>query len=67
MMRIATEEICTRVIQLTEVTVGARGLSAAEPFARTLRDLQMYLRQGGYDHAFQVAGRYALEERRPLV
>ena len=67
MMRIATEEICSRVIQLVEVSVGARGLAAAEPFSRMLRDLQMYLRQGGYDHAFQVVGRKALEEGRRHV
>ena len=62
MMRIATEDICTRVIQLVHVSVGARGLAASEPFARTSRDLQMYLRQGGYDQAFQSVGRHALQE-----
>jgi alkylation response protein AidB-like acyl-CoA dehydrogenase len=63
MMRIATEEICTRVIQLAQLTAGARGLAAAEPFARTLRDLQMYLRQAGFDRAFQEVADYALQER----
>jgi alkylation response protein AidB-like acyl-CoA dehydrogenase len=62
MMRIATEQICTRVMELVEVSVGARGLTMPEPFARTIRDLQMYLRQGGFDHAFQVAGQYAIEK-----
>ncbi len=63
MMRIATEEICTRVIQLVELSVGARGLASSEPFARTLRDLQMYLRQAGFDQAFQVVGRHAIQEQ----
>ncbi len=67
MMRIAIEEICTRVIQLTEVSVGARGLAEAEPFARTLRDLQMYLRQAGFDQAFQSVGRQAMQENRSRV
>ena len=67
MMRIATEEICTRVMQLVEVSVGARGLAASEPFSRTLRDLQMYLRQGGYDQAFQGVGRHAVEKERPIA
>lgn len=62
MMRIATEEICTRVIQLVQLSVGARGLSSPEPFARSIRDLQMYLRQAGYDQAFQSVGRHALQE-----
>lgn len=65
MMRIATEEICTRVIQLVELSVGARGLVLSEPFARTLRDLQMYLRQAGFDEAFQVVGRHAIQEQLP--
>jgi alkylation response protein AidB-like acyl-CoA dehydrogenase len=67
MMRIATEEICTRVIQLVQLTVGARGLATAEPFSRNLRDLQMYLRQAGYDQAFQLVGRHALRnEKNPV-
>ena len=65
MMRIAVEEICTRIIQLVEISVGARGLMEAEPFARALRDLQMYLRQAGYDHAFHAVGQQVLEEIAP--
>ncbi len=65
MMRIATEEICTRVMQLVQLSVGARGLTVPEPFARTLRDLQMYLRQAGFDEAFQAVARYALREQSP--
>ena len=62
MMRIAIEEICTRVIQLVPLSVGARGLATPEPFARTLRDLQMYLRQAGFDGAFQAVGHHVLQE-----
>ncbi len=62
MMRIATEEICTRIIQTVQLSVGARGLTSAEPLASTIRDLQMYLRQAGYDQAFLSAGRFAMEE-----
>lgn len=62
MMRIATEEICTRIIHLVQLSVGARGLTVPEPFARTLRDLQMYLRQAGFDEAFQAIARHALQE-----
>jgi alkylation response protein AidB-like acyl-CoA dehydrogenase len=62
MVRIATEEICTRIMQLVQLCIGARGLAVSEPFASTLRDLQMYLRQAGFDHAFQTVGRYALQE-----
>ena len=65
MMRIATEEICTRVMQLVEVSVGARGLTSPEPFARTVRDLQMYLRQAGFDEAFQGVGRHVIREQLP--
>ena len=65
MMRIAIEEICTRMIQLVEISVGARGLASSEPFARTIRDLKMYLRQAGFDQAFQTIGRHTLEENAP--
>ena len=65
MMRIAIEEICTRIMQLVEVSVGARGLTSPEPFARTLRDLQMYLRQAGFDEAFQRVGRHVIQEQLP--
>ena len=67
MMRIATEEICTRVIQLVELTIGARGMAAAEPFSHILRDLQMYLRQAGFDQAFQAVGRSAIQSQVPHV
>ncbi len=60
MMRIAVEEICSRMIQLVELSVGARGLTGQWPFARFVSDLQMYLRQGGYDQAFQSVGKDAL-------
>jgi alkylation response protein AidB-like acyl-CoA dehydrogenase len=60
MMRIATEEICTRIIHLVQLTVGARSLTVPEPFARTLRDLQMYLRQAGFDQAYQTVADHAL-------
>ncbi len=62
MMRIATEEICTRIIHLVQLSVGAGGLSSPQPFASTIRDLQMYLRQAGYDRAFQSVGRHAVFE-----
>ena len=66
MMRIATEQICTRLIQLVEISVGARGLARAEPVARMLRDLQMYLRQAGFDEAFQLVGRDQMREQPSL-
>ena len=62
-MRLAVEEICTRMIQLVEQTVGARGLTGTSPFAALVGDLQMYLRQAGYDQAFQSVGREALRAR----
>ncbi len=66
MMRIATEEICTRIIHLVQLSAGARGLAEAEPLSQTMRDLQMYLRQAGFDHAFQIVGRHAMNVTAPL-
>lgn len=57
MMRTAAEEICMNVMNLVEVSIGARGLLAGQPFSRTIRDLRMYLRQAGSDNAVTSIGR----------
>ena len=61
MMRVATNEICTMVMNLVEVSIGARGLQGRQPFGRMLRDLQMYLRQAGHDNAITSIGRAAFD------
>ena len=60
MMRVASEEICTAVMNLVEVSVGARGLVGWKPIGQFLRDLQVYLRQAGADAAVTSIGREAL-------
>ena len=59
MMRTAIEDICLRVLQLAERSVGARGLLRPEPFERLHRDLTHYLRQPAPDAALADAGRFA--------
>lgn len=65
LMRSAIEEICLRVIELAERSVGARGLLRPEPFERLHRDLAHYLRQPAPDAALAEAGRHVLADPRP--
>ncbi len=62
MMRVAVEQICTEVMGLVEVCVGARGLQGPRPIGTMLRDLRMYLRQAGADSALTAIGRSAFEQ-----
>ncbi|MEO6898170.1 MAG: acyl-CoA dehydrogenase family protein [Caldimonas sp.] len=65
LMRSAIEDICLRVIELAERSVGARGLLRPEPFERLHRDLAHYLRQPAPDAALVEAGRFVLADSRP--
>ena len=64
MMRSAIEDVCRRVIELAERSVGARGLLRPEPFERMHRDLAHYLRQPAPDAALADAGRHVLGDLR---
>jgi alkylation response protein AidB-like acyl-CoA dehydrogenase len=61
MMRTAIEQICMEAIQLSERSVGTRGLMPPHPIERIIRDLTLYLRQPAYDAALATVGRYALQ------
>ncbi|MCA8832825.1 acyl-CoA dehydrogenase family protein [Hymenobacter pini] len=65
LMRSAIEDMCLRLLPLTERCVGARGLLRPEPFERLHRDLTHYLRQPAPDAALADAGRYVLERQEP--
>ena len=65
LMRSAIEDVCLRVIELAERSVGARGLLRPEPFERMHRDLAHYLRQPAPDSALADAGRHVLADLRP--
>lgn len=62
MVRTAIEEICMDVMQLTERTVGTRGLLPPHPIERIIRDLTLYLRQPAFDAAASSAGKYLLAQ-----
>lgn len=62
MVRTAIEEICIEVMQLTERTVGTRGLLPPNPIERIIRDLTLYLRQPAFDAAASSAGKYLLSQ-----
>ncbi len=62
MVRTAIEEICMDVMQLTERTVGTRGLLPPHPIERIVRDLRLYLRQPAFDAAASNAGQYLLAQ-----
>ena len=58
MTRTAVEEICLRVMQLAERSVGARGLMRPLPFERIHRDLNVYLRQPAPDASLTAVADY---------
>ncbi len=59
--RYATERAALDVLERVERAVGARGLSAPEPFVALVRDLRMYLRQPAPDLAIARVGIDAFE------
>ena len=63
MTRTAIEEICLRVMQLAERSVGARGLMRPLPFERIHRDLTFYLRQPAPDATLADIGQYVLKNQ----
>ncbi len=66
MTRSAIEQICLQVIQLTERSVGARGLLPPNPIERIIRDLTLYLRQPAPDAALANVGAYVLNSTVPV-
>lgn len=65
MTRTAIEEICLKVMQLAERSVGARGLLRPLPFERIHRDLTMYLRQPAPDATLADIGTYVSQQPAP--
>ncbi|MEZ0608990.1 acyl-CoA dehydrogenase family protein [Fibrella sp. WM1] len=65
MTRTAIEEICLKVMQLAERSVGARGLLRPLPFERIHRDLTMYLRQPAPDATLADIGTYVSQQSAP--
>ena len=65
MVRLAIEQICMQVIQITERSVGARGLLQPNPIERIIRDLTLYLRQPAPDAALTSAGKLLLDRDAP--
>ncbi|WP_394754706.1 acyl-CoA dehydrogenase family protein [Crenothrix sp.] len=61
MMRTEIENICIKVMSLTEKSVGARGLNHPFHFGRIIRDLTIYLRQPAPDAALAEVGQYVLQ------
>ena len=61
MVRTAIEQICMEAIQLTERSVGTRGLLPPHSIERIIRDLTLYLRQPAFDAAVATVGQYVLD------
>jgi len=61
MTRTAIETICLNIMQLSDRSVGARGLLQPLPFERLHRDLTHYLRQPAPDGSLADVGRFVLE------
>jgi alkylation response protein AidB-like acyl-CoA dehydrogenase len=62
MTRTAIEEICLRTMQLSERSVGARGLMRPNVLERIHRDLTFYLRQPAPDATLTAIGEYVLRQ-----
>ncbi len=65
MVRTAIEQVCMDVMQLSERSIGTRGLLPPHPMERIVRDLTLYLRQPVFDAALANVGQYALSETTP--
>lgn len=63
MFRTATDEICTKMMNLCQQCIGARGLNTPYHFERIIRDLSTYLRQPAPDHTLAEVGRFALKRK----
>lgn len=63
MVRTAIEQICMEVMQLSERSIGTRGLLPPHPMERIIRDLTLYLRQPVFDAALANVGEYVLAEQ----
>lgn len=64
MTRVAIERIASATMERVIAGVGARGLLQPSRFERMLRDLTMYLRQPGPDHALAQIGRDSIAKSR---
>ncbi len=65
MVRTAIEQICIDMMQLSERSVGTRGLLPPHPMERIIRDLTLYLRQPAFDLSLTSVGKYVLEQTPP--
>lgn len=65
MVRTTIEQICLDVIQLSERSIGTRGLLPPQPMERIIRDLTLYLRQPVFDAALGNVGQYTLSTTAP--
>lgn len=64
MVRTFITEICTRVMQIAENCVGARGLMQPSALERIHRDLTLYLRQPAPDATLTQIGEYVLNQEK---
>lgn len=60
MVRTAVEQICIDMIQLSERSMGTRGLLPPHPMERIIKDLTLYVRQPAFDAALGNVGQYTL-------
>ena len=64
MVRLAIENICTRIIYLSAVCVGPRGLMKPLVLERLHRDLNFYLRQPGPDAVTTDIGKFLFNKEK---
>ena len=64
MARLAIENICSRILYLSGVSVGSRGLMKPNEMERLYRDLNFYLRQPGPDSVTIDIGKYLFSKEK---
>ncbi|EOR93656.1 Acyl-CoA dehydrogenase/oxidase domain protein [Arcticibacter svalbardensis MN12-7] len=62
MTRTVIEDVCLRVMQLAERSIGSRGLMRPNNLERIHRDLTTYLRQPAPDQTLTAIGEYVLNQ-----
>lgn len=63
MMRSVSLDICEEIMSLAEKSIGLPGTMKGHPLEKRIRDLRVYLKQAGPDHALAQVGSYMADNK----
>lgn len=63
MMRSVSLDICEEIISLAEKSIGLPGTMKGHPLEKRTRDLRVYLKQAGPDHALAMIGAFTADKK----